>query len=77
MNEIVQLLQEKAGLSQEQAQSVVQLLASHLQSRIPESMQGLVMPLLGVGAAGDGQTAESGGLSSLLGSVAGMFGNKS
>jgi hypothetical protein len=75
MNEIMQLLQEKVGLNQEQAQAVVQILASHLQSRIPESMQGVVMPLLGV-QSGGGQAADSGGLGSMLGAVEGMFGNK-
>ena len=77
MNEIIQLLQDKVGLNQEQAQAVVQVLASHLQSRIPESLQGTVMPLLGL-QGGDGQVAggESGGLGGLLGEVSSIFGNK-
>lgn len=78
MNEIMQMLQEKVGLNQDQSQAVVQLLASHLQSKIPESLQGVVMPLLGLQAeSAPGQpaeSAESGGLGSLLGSVKGLFG---
>lgn len=76
MNEIVQLLQDKVGLNQEQAQAVVQVLASHLQSRLPVSLQGAVLPLLGL--QGDAQAAggESGGLGGLMGEVSSLFGNK-
>ena len=78
MNELEQLLQEKVGLSQEQAQMAIQVVASHLESRVPAPLQGMLAPLLGV-QAGGGQPADagqSGGLGSLLGSVESMFGSK-
>jgi hypothetical protein len=79
MNEIMQLLQNKVGLNEEQSRAVVQVVASHLQARLPESMQSMVMPLLGLQA--EGQTAEgasgaSGGLGGMLGSFEGMFEKK-
>ena len=80
MNELEQLLQQKVGLSPEQAQMVIQVVASHLESRIPAPMQGMVASLLGAqGVTAAGQPADagqSGGLGSLLGSVESMFGSK-
>ena len=58
MNEIMQLLQNKVGLNEEQSRAVVQVLATHLQARLPESMQGMVMPLLDLQA--NSQAAEDG-----------------
>jgi hypothetical protein len=74
MNEIAQLLQQKVGLSPEQAQEAAQAIVSLIQSKLPASMQSMVMPLLGMESGG--QAAGSGGLGSLLGSVGGLFGNK-
>jgi hypothetical protein len=74
MNEIAELLQQKVGLSPEQAQEAAQAIIGLIESKIPANLQGMVMPLLGGNAAG-GQ-ASSGGLGSLLGSVEGMFGSK-
>ena len=54
MNELEQLLQQKVGLSPDQSQAVIQLVASHLQSKIPESLQGAVLPLLGLEPGADG-----------------------
>ena len=74
MNEIAQLLQQKVGLSPQQAQEAAQAIVSLIQSKIPANLQGMVMPLLGM--EGSGGQASSGGMGSLLGSVEGMFGNK-
>jgi len=76
MNEIMQLLQNRVGLSEDQSRTVVQVVASHLQSKLPGSVQGMVMPLLGL--EGSGQSAEggSGGLGGMLGSVESMFEKK-
>jgi hypothetical protein len=73
MNEIAQLLQQKVGLSPDQAQEAAQAIVALIQSKLPASMQSMVMPLLGMEG---GQAAGSGGLGGLLGSVEGMFGNK-
>jgi hypothetical protein len=76
MNEIMELLQNKVGLNEEQSRAVVQLLASHLQSRLPESVQGMVMPLLGLQAEGQAADGASAGLGGMLGSLEGMFEKK-
>jgi hypothetical protein len=73
MNEIMQLLQNKVGLNEEQSRAVVQVLATHLQARLPESLQGVVMPLLGLQADSQAAEGESGGLGGMLGAVEGMF----
>lgn len=77
MNEIMQLLQNKVGLSEEQSRQVVQVVANHLQSKLPESMYGMVMPLLGTQGSDQGGASQSGGLAGMLGSVENMFGKKS
>ncbi len=73
MNEISQLLQQKVGLSPDQANEAAQAILGLIQSKIPANLQGMVMPLLG---GQGGQAADSGGLGSLLGSVEGLLGNK-
>lgn len=40
MNEIVNLLQQKTGMSQEMAQQAVQIVLSHIKSKLPASMAG-------------------------------------
>jgi hypothetical protein len=72
MNELADLLQQKAGLSPDQAQAAVQAIASFIASRVPPSMQAEVLPLLGLQSGG----ADSGGMSGLLGSVEGLLGGK-
>jgi len=73
-NEIAQLLQQRVGLSAEQAQDAAQAIIGLIESKIPPNLQGMVLPLLGGDASG--AQAGSGGLGSLLGSVEGMFGSK-
>jgi len=46
MNEIAQLLQQKVGLSPDQAQEAAQAIVALIQSKLPASMQSMVMPLL-------------------------------
>jgi hypothetical protein len=76
MSEIADLLQQKAGLSPEKSQEVEQIVIQHIMGRIPSEFQGMVGSVLGAGATTpDGQpAAESGGLSSILGTVSGLFG---
>ncbi len=73
MDEIVQILQEKAGLSPDQAQEVAQAIVGVIKSKVPSEFQGVVDQFLGGG--GDAQ-ASSGGLGGLLGAAEGLFGNK-
>jgi hypothetical protein len=73
MNEIMQLLQNRVGLSEDQSRAVVQVVASHLQAKLPESMQAMVMPILGLEGRGKAAEGGSGGLGGMLGSVESMF----
>jgi hypothetical protein len=76
MNEIAQLLQEKAGLSPEQSQEVAQAIIGLIKSKVPSEFQGMLGSVLGgdAPAAGGAQTADAGGLGGLLGAAEGMFG---
>jgi hypothetical protein len=72
MNELTELLQQRAGLSPDQAQAAAHAIATFIASKIPASLQAEVMPLLGMQSGG----ADSGELGSLLGSVEGLLGGK-
>lgn len=76
MSEISDLLQQKAGLSPEQAQQVEQLVTEHLLSRVPPEFQSILGSVLGTGAGAEGQPAASGGLGSLLGEATSLFGHR-
>jgi uncharacterized protein YidB (DUF937 family) len=74
MSEVTDLLQQKAGLSPEQAQTVEQLVAQHLMSRVPPEFQGILGSFIGGGAASTAPA--SGGLGALLGEATSLFGSK-
>lgn len=71
MNEIVNLLQQKTGMSQEMAQQAVQIVLSHIKSKLPASMAGGLESLMG-GASG--AQAEGGG--GIMSSLEGLMGGK-
>ena len=75
MGEISDLLQQKAGLSPDKAQEVEQIVIEYAKSKVPAEFQGMLGSALGDGSA-DGQQAQSGGLSGLLGEASSLFGNK-
>jgi hypothetical protein len=77
MNEIVQILQDRAGLSPDQAQEVAKVIVDMIKSKVPSEFQGMVDQYLGDGS-GDAQAGSSalGGLGGLLGAAEGMFGSK-
>jgi hypothetical protein len=80
MSMIADLLQQKVGLSPDQAQQAEQVVTEYIMSKVPSEFQGMLGSLLGAGeGAGDQPAApESGGLSSLLGAATSLFGgNKS
>lgn len=70
MEKIVKLVSEKAGISEEQAQTAVITVASFLKDRMPESLAGQVDKYL------SGEEGDKGNLGDTLGSVGGMFGKK-
>jgi hypothetical protein len=76
MNEIVDILQQKAGLSPDQAQEVATAIVSLIKSKVPTEFQGMVDQYLGGGDAQAGSSA-LGALGGLLGAAEGMFGSKS
>jgi hypothetical protein len=83
MNELVQLLQEKTGLSQEMAQKVVDTVAGYLKTKLPEPMAGGLDSLLGGGAGSQeaaGATDDGDGImdkaKSMVAGLGGMLGNK-
>jgi uncharacterized protein YidB (DUF937 family) len=73
MSEVSDMLQQKAGLSPEQAQMVEQLVSEHLLSRVPPEFQGILGSLIGSGATGQA-AASSGGLGGLLDEASSLFG---
>jgi hypothetical protein len=77
MNEIVDILQQKAGLSPDQAQEVATAIIGVIKSKVPSEFQPMVDQYLG--GSGSGAQAGSstlGGLGGLLGAAEGMFGSK-
>ena len=92
MNELVQLVQQKTGLSQDMAQKVVDTIAGYLKTKLPEPMASGLDSLLGgsagtAAAAGDaaagataGATADAGGVmdkaKAMVAGLSGMLGSK-
>ena len=72
MNELVQLVQQKTGISQEMAQQVVQVVISHLKGKLPEPMASGLDNLLAGGGAGSG----GGLMDEAKGMMGGLMGNK-
>ncbi len=82
MNELVQLLQEKTGLSQEMAQKVADTVTGYLKTKLPEPMAAGLDSLLGGGAGSQDAGATDGGggimdkAKSMVAGLGGMLGNK-
>jgi hypothetical protein len=83
MSELVQLVQEKTGLSQDMAQKVVDTVTGYLKTKLPEPMASGLDSLLGGGAdtaaAGEAST-DAGGVmdkaKAMAAGLSGMMGNK-
>lgn len=76
MNEISQLLQQKFGLSPDQAQEAERAILALIRSKVPAQFQGIADSLLGSGLTADapGAEAASGGLGgSLLSAAEGLM----
>ena len=70
---IADLLQQKAGLSPEQAQLAEQVVSEHIRSKVPSEFQGVLGSILG-DASGQPADAGSGGLGGLMGEASKLFG---
>jgi hypothetical protein len=73
MNEISQLLQQRFGLSAEQAQEAETAILGLVRSKVPPQFQGIFDSLVGQ-AGGQADPSQSGGLGSLLGAAEGLLG---
>jgi len=81
MEELIKLLQEKTGLSQDVAEKVVDTIAGYLKTKLPEPFAAGLESLLGAGstgtaAAGSAATDAGGMIDKAKAMVAGMMGNK-
>lgn len=78
MNEISELLQQRFGLSADQAQEAERAILDLVKSKVPPQFQGVLDSLLGQSQAqGDGiatASTESGGLGGFLGAAEGLLG---
>ena len=78
MNEISQLLQQRFGMSADQAQQAESAILELVKSKVPPQFQGMVDSFLGQSqASADGNSSSGGELGSLLGAAESMFGVKS
>jgi len=69
MEEVVKLVSEKAGISEDKAKIAVQVVAGVLKDRMPDSMAKHVDSYL----KGEG---DAGGIGDMAGKLGGMFGKK-
>ncbi|GAC1657413.1 MAG: hypothetical protein NVS4B3_23920 [Gemmatimonadaceae bacterium] len=72
MDELINLISQRAGISPEQAQTAVDTVVSHLKGRLPASLSSHLDGLL-AGGGGLGADGAMGGLAKGLG---GLFGRK-
>jgi hypothetical protein len=83
MNELVQIVQQKTGLSPEMAETVVNTVVGYIKGKLPAGMSSGLDQLLGGAAGGDAAAAATegeGGLAekakSMMAGLGGMLGNK-
>jgi hypothetical protein len=76
MNELVQMVQQKTGLSQDVAETVVNTVLEHLKSRLPASMSAGLDQLMSGTASADAGSSKAGLLETAESMVQGMMGSK-
>jgi len=76
MNEISQLLQQRFGMSPDQAQEAEGAILSLVRSKVPAQFQGIFDQLVGQQSAQGDATAQSGGIGGLLGEAESLLGVK-
>ncbi|HUB29906.1 MAG TPA: hypothetical protein VL967_09420 [Terracidiphilus sp.] len=79
MNEISQLLQQRFGMSADQAQQAENAILQLIESKLPPQFQGMVNSLLGTSQNADpnAQAQSGGGFGSLLGMAENLLSHKS
>jgi hypothetical protein len=73
MEELINRVSEKAGISEEQARSAVQTVVDFLKERVPAPYSGYIDNFI---SGGGERTGEGGGLGGIASGLGGMFGNK-
>ena len=82
MNELVQIVQQKTGLSPEMAQKVVDTVIGYLKGKLPEPMASGLESMMGGGAGtpAEGGAGDAEGMmdraKSMMSGLGGMMGNK-
>ena len=61
MNELVQLVQQKTGLSQDMAQTAVDTVVGYLKTKLPAPLASGLNDFMGAGASGDAASAAAAG----------------
>ena len=76
MNELVQIIMQKTGLSQDKAQEVVDTVVTHLKGRLPEALTSHLSAFL----SSSGDTGATAGIAdkakSVVAGLGGLFGKK-
>jgi hypothetical protein len=72
MEELIGRVAERAGISQEQAQTAVNTVAEFLKEKVPAPYSSYIDNFMG----GSGSGGAEGGLGGMAGGLGGMFGNK-
>jgi len=73
MDELVKLVSQKSGISEDQARTAAHAVISFLKQRLPGPLAGQLDQFLG-GAAPAGPAGAEGGLGGLVEGLGGMFG---
>ena len=81
MNEVAQLLQQRFGLSADQAQEAENAVLGLIRNKVPTQFQGMFDSLMGGQSATAGsqlgaENPSGGGLGSLLGAAEGLLGGR-
>jgi hypothetical protein len=75
MNELIQLISQRTGLSPDKAQEVVNVVLSHLKEKLPPSLASSLESFLADGSAGSGGNLE-GEAKAIAAGLGGLFGGK-
>jgi hypothetical protein len=73
MDELVKVVAERAGISEDKARTAVNTVMGFLQERLPASVAGQLQNLTGTGG-GSGNVSDMAG--DVIGGLGGMFGGK-
>jgi hypothetical protein len=74
MDQLIQMITQRTGISEDQARQAVQMVAGFLKEKLPAPIGSQIDNVLG----GSGQSAQGGTdqAKNMLGGLGGMFGNK-